>query len=121
MVSLERASTIADSLSVATPACGELAVRALRRTGGGAVEVSDDEIRRAERELARDAGVFVEPAAAAAFAGLRKDRASLSPADHVVVLLTGTGFKDLAAAERLTEMPPACKPNLADALRYLDR
>jgi len=120
-VSLERVSTIADSLSVATPACGELAVRALRRAGGHAVEVRDEEIRQAERELSRDAGVFVEPAAAAAFAGLRKDRASLSSQDRVVVLLTGTGFKDLAAAERLTEMPPACKPSLAEALRYLDR
>lgn len=37
----------------------------------------------------------------------------------MVILLTGNGFKDAAAAERLAEVPPACAPDLEAALRAL--
>jgi hypothetical protein len=36
------------------------------------------------------------------------------------VLLTGTGFKDLAAAETLVSLPAACEPRLASALETLE-
>lgn len=54
-VVLDRARTLADSISVESPANGELAVRALRESGGRAVEVSDAEISAAQAELARAA------------------------------------------------------------------
>jgi hypothetical protein len=38
-----------------------------------------------------------------------------------VVLLTGTGFKDVKAAERLAAMPEPCEPRLGPALELLDR
>jgi hypothetical protein len=38
---------------------------------------------------------------------------------RVVVLLTGTGFKDLVAAEKLVSLPAACEPRLASALATL--
>jgi threonine synthase len=116
---LDRARTLADSISVESPANGEMAVRALRESRGRAVEVSDEEISAAQAELARDGGLFVEPSSAAAWAGLLKDRANLDRDARVVVLLTGSGFKDAAASERLVRMPEPCAPELEAALRAL--
>ena len=97
------AETIADSISVEVPAGGEFALRRLRRHGGTAVVVSDQEILQAQRRLAAASGCFVEPAAAAAFAGFLCCRTALSPEDRAVVLLTGTGLKDIEAAMRSAE------------------
>jgi len=112
-------STIADSLSVCRPAAGAMALGFLRRGGGRAVEVTDAEISAAQAELAREAGLFVEPSSAAAWAGFVKDRANLDPGARVVVLLTGTGFKDTAAAEKLVSMPASCAPNIEAAAHLL--
>ena len=112
-------STIADSLSVCRPAAGAMALGFLQRSKGAAVQVSDPEISTAQAELARDAGLFVEPSSAAAWAGFMKDRGTLDPGATVVVLLTGTGFKDTAAAEKLVSMPGACAPDLHSAARLL--
>jgi len=112
-------STIADSLSVRRPAAGEMALGYLSRFQGRAVEVSDKEIQDAQAELARSAGLFVEPSSAAAWAGFLKDRPNVDARSRVVVLLTGTGFKDTAAAETLVSMPGPCDPDLQSAARFL--
>jgi threonine synthase len=116
---IPRTSTIADSLSVCRPAAGAMALAYLRSSAGRAVEVTDAEIGKAQAELARGAGLFAEPSSAAAWAGFLKDRGNLDPGARVVVLLTGTGFKDTAAAEKLVSMPAACAPDLQGATRLL--
>ena len=116
---IPKTSTIADSLSVCRPAAGAMALGYLRRCKGRAVEVTDAEIRAAQADLARNAGLFVEPSSAAAWAGLLKDRTNLQPGSRVVVLLTGTGFKDTAAAEKLVSMPAPCALDLQSAARLL--
>jgi threonine synthase len=118
-VTLAHASTIADSLAVASPASGHMAIENLRRFSGRAVEVSDAEISQAQSQLCREAGAFVEPSSAAAWAGFLKDRSNVDPGATVVVLLTGTGFKDIAAAEKLVSLPAACAPVLKDAVHLL--
>ena len=118
-VTLAHASTIADSLAVASPASGQMALENLRRFSGRAVEVSDAEISKAQSQLCREAGTFVEPSSAAAWAGFLKDRGGIDPQSLVVVLLTGTGFKDTAAAEKLVSLPAACAPVVEDAVRLL--
>jgi threonine synthase len=120
-VTLAGTSTIADSLAVSRPANGAMALRCLARTAGRAVEVDDPAISRAQLELCRAGGLFVEPSSAAAWAGFLADRADVDPRSTVVVLLTGTGFKDVKAAERLVEMPEPCEPRLDEALGLLDR
>ena len=112
-------STIADSLSVSRPAAGAMAVGCLRRYGGRAVEVTEADISAAQSALAREAGIFVEPSSAAAWAGFRQEAAIVDPRATVVVLLTGTGFKDTAAAEKLAIMPSPCAADLDSALRLL--
>jgi threonine synthase len=118
-VILPGTSTIADSLSVCRPASGRMALDYLKQTRGRAVEVSDAEISLAQAELSREAGLFVEPSSAAAWAGFMKDRHQVDPGSRVVVLLTGTGFKDTAAAEKLVSLPAACDASLEAATRLL--
>jgi threonine synthase len=72
---------------------------------GHVVEVSDEEVFAAQRLLARDSGILVEPAGATALAGAIADARSgrLRPDDELVVLGTGAGFKDGHALARLAD------------------
>ena len=99
--------TLADSISVALPRNGVMAVQDLRASGGTAVSVSDGEILEAMPLLGGTAGLFAEPAAAAAVAALKKllDRGDVSPAERIVVLSTGHGLKDVDAALRAVDPP----------------
>ncbi len=100
-------STLADSISVALPRNGAMAVQDLRASGGTAVTVSDGEILEAMPLLGKAAGLFAEPAAAAAVAALVKlvGRGDVSSAERVVVLSTGHGLKDVDAALQAVEAP----------------
>ena len=91
--------TLADSISVALPRNGVMAVQDLRASGGTAVSVSDGEILEAMPLLGRTAGLFAEPAAAAAVAALVKlvDRGAVSAAERIVVVSTGHGLAALRA------------------------
>lgn len=93
-------TTLADSISVDVPAGGVFALNRLRRHNGVAITVSDDEILAAQRALAAGSGCFTEPASAAAYAGFLKYRGEIPSDSRVVVLLTGNGMKDIAAAMR---------------------
>ena len=64
------AQTVADGISVSLPRNGAMAVKVIRESGGFGITVSDEEILSAEKELARQTGVFAEPSGAASYAGL---------------------------------------------------
>lgn len=95
-----RSSTIADSISVDVPRNGAHALAKLIRHGGHGVKVSDQEILSAQRHLASRAGLFAEPSSAAAYAGFLKVRDKIDPGSRIVLLITGSGLKDIAAAAR---------------------
>ncbi len=94
------ASTVADSISAGLPRDRIKAVRAVNDSEGAYITVGDDEILAAIPAMARGSGVFGEPAGAAAYAGLVKGAAMglVGKHDRVVVLNTGSGLKDVAAA-----------------------
>jgi threonine synthase len=100
------AQTIADSISAALPRDRIKALAAVTETGGAYLTVSDEDILRAITELARGAGVFAEPAGAAAYAGLVKaiDQRLVSTVETIVVLNTGNGLKDVAGAMQSVEL-----------------
>ncbi len=108
---LQAATTRADSISVESPANGRMAVRYINESDGWATEVDDSEILDAQIELTREAGIFVEPAAACAWAGVRKDSKMLlekfGKDVEVCTLLTGTGFKDMAVFQGRVSIPEA--------------
>lgn len=96
------ADTVADSICVGKPRDIVKAVRYVRRTRGGFVCVSDEEILDALAGLARDTGVFAEPAGAAAYAGAQKLASQGELAGkRVAVMVTGNGLKDIASARKV--------------------
>jgi threonine synthase len=99
------ARTVADSICVDVPRNGFHALRQLREHGGQVVTVSDEKILAAQARLSRSAGLFTEPAGAAAFAGFLEVLPRLPDGSVAVVLATGNGLKDIAAAERSVEIP----------------
>lgn len=98
--------TVADSIAVDVPRNGIHALAKLRRHGGQAVLVSDPEILAAQRTLAAGSGLFAEPSSSAAFAGWLKARDRLPEEEDCVVLITGTGLKDIASAARGLGLSP---------------
>ncbi len=110
-------ATVADSISVSVPSNPDLARRAVRESSGFSLAVSDELILRAQEMLAREAGVFAEPAAAAPAAALLTDEAldRISPGEQIVLLITGHGLKDIEAPLARVRIPEAIPPDL-DAL-----
>lgn len=114
-------NTIADSISVGVPRNGIKALRAVRESGGLMMSVSDDDILNAMKVLARTTGVFGEPAAAAALAGLIKmvARGELDPDERIVVCITGNGLKDIVSAQRATGQAVKVSPDIKDIQRVI--
>jgi threonine synthase len=117
------AHTIADSISAGLPRDRIKALAAVRETGGAYVKVTDDEILAAIPALARGSGVFAEPAAAAAYAGLvtAVELGLVHPDEHIVVLATGNGLKDIASARKSVGEPFVVEKDLAAVKKALSR
>lgn len=115
-----KADTLADSISVDLPRDGVRAVRAVRETDGTCLVVSDDAILNAIAALG-GAGIFAEPAAAAAYAGLVQavGEGVIAPEDPVLVLSTGSGLKDIASAMRAVPKAPIIEPTIEAVRRIL--
>jgi threonine synthase len=112
-------NTLADSIAVGVPRNGDKALAAIRESNGIAVNVSDDEILAAMRLLGKSAGVFGEPAGAAATAGLVKVTANgLIPHDALVVsIVTGNGLKDVASAQKAAGIGVGAIPENTNLIR----
>ncbi|MEW6592933.1 MAG: threonine synthase [Candidatus Hadarchaeota archaeon] len=113
--------TIAGGLIDPYPWDADTAIPAIKRSGGAAAAVSDEEILDAERMLARREGIFAEPSGAAGVAGLRKllDDGTIGPSDVVVVQVTGGGLKDVRVALEISEKPVAIEPKLEQLEKFL--
>ena len=110
--------TFADSIAVSLPRNGVMAVQDLRASGGMVEIVTDDEILAAMKLLGRSAGIFAEPAGAAALAVLVKlcSKGKISKDERVAVMVTGSGLKDVDAAHRGVMLPEPLPCSL-DAVR----
>ncbi len=99
------ASTVADSVSAGLPRDRIKAMRAVRDSDGAFVAVPDEAILEAIPALAATTGVFPEPAAATALAGLvaAREAGHVEPGDRVVIISTGTGLKDVPSVRRGVE------------------
>lgn len=96
-------TTRISGLQVPTVNDGDLLIQACRPTGGTGHLVTDEEVWELQGRLAREEGIFCEPAAAVAVAGaLNAVREGIvSPDARVVCLVTGTGFKDAWSVDRM--------------------
>lgn len=105
------ATTVADSISVDLPRDGVAAIRAVSESGGEIIEVSDQEILEAIITLARNEGLFGEPAGSTATAGMLKmARANrIGSKERIVCLVSGNGLKDPQAAVALAGTTLSCE------------
>jgi threonine synthase len=95
--------TVATAIRIGKPASWDLAIAARDESGGFIRAVTDDEILRAQADIIRLGGIFVEPACAAPIAGLRNAIAdgSIDGSQRIVAVMTGFGLKDPDTASRL--------------------
>jgi threonine synthase len=115
-----RASTIAKSLAIGTPADGARALAVARRTDASIRAVDDDEIVDGIALLARTTGIFTETAGGvtvATLARLARD-GELDPDASTVVYITGDGLKTPDAARSLVNPIPVARD--ADPYDVLD-
>jgi len=115
------ANTLADSICVGTPRNWLKAIRTVRHCHGGFVVVSDAEILAMIPRLARGSGVFAEPTACAALAGVKvaREKNLIDASESVLVLATGNGLKDAQGAMRAVSMPQPIAAKLEEVRRVL--
>lgn len=91
LVPIAKPKTIASAIACGNPIDGLKALRALKKTKGLAVAVTDQEALAARKELATKEGVYAEVSGAVSYAGAKK----LGLKGQVVCVVTGHGLKGL--------------------------
>jgi threonine synthase len=113
---IEKPETLASAIRIGNPASWKQACAAISESNGAIDVVSDEEIVAAQSWLAQHEGIFVEPASAAAIAGLFKccdaheaaySFQKIPEASRIVCTVTGHGLKDPEAVlRRMEELKP---------------
>ena len=99
---VECTSTIS-GLQVANVIDGNEVIAACRESGGTGHTVADEDIYTAQQRLAREEGIFSEPAGAVALSGALQAAAGneIDKSLPVVCLVTGSGFKDTGSIKKM--------------------
>jgi threonine synthase len=118
---VERPVTIATAIRIGNPASWSQALAARDESGGLVDAVTDRQILEAYRLLARQEGMFVEPASAASVAGLLATAADgrLAAGQRVVCTVTGNGLKDPDWAISAAPAPRTVAPDVDAAAHAL--
>jgi threonine synthase len=116
---VEFPETVASAIRIGNPARWEQAMEAMTSSGGKVNSVTDEQILDAYRFLARNEGVFCEPASAASVAGLIVHGAG--DAETIACVLTGHGLKDDTTALSQVGGVIPCEPELGAIERAILR
>jgi threonine synthase len=121
---VENPETIASAIRIGNPASWKQAWAAIEESRGAIDIVSDEEILAAQNWLARNEGIFVEPASAASIAGFFKccdakgaahSFEKIPEGSRIVCTVTGHGLKD-PDARKIDNIPPV-PANIDNVLR----
>ncbi|MEN6442472.1 MAG: threonine synthase [Methanoregula sp.] len=117
----ENPETVATAIRIGAPVNAEKALVAIRKTGGLAETVTDDEILQMQRDLARKEGIGVEPASAASVAGIRKlvEMGLIDRDERIVCVVTGHLLKDPDTVIKQCEPPTEIDADLPSLLSAL--
>jgi threonine synthase len=98
-----QSTTAISGLQVGSIMDGDAVIDSCRRSGGQGYTVSDEKTWAWQARMAREEGIFSEPAGAVALAGAADavKRGEISPDEPVVCLVTGSGFKDERSVLRM--------------------
>ena len=119
---IDNPETIATAIRIGNPASWQLAKSAVNESLGLIHGVSDDQIIEAYNILARQEGIFCEPASAAAVAGLlnSRDHGVCLEEKRIVCIITGTGLKDADFVGNVVSTDiEQCAPEMDDLERLL--
>lgn len=118
---IKPSSTIADSISVDIPRNFYMAQQFIQKYQGESIIVLDEEIMEASKILSRNTGIFAEPAATTAFAGLLhyQNQGRIDDNSSNVILLTGSGLKDLKSVGSMLKMPESIYPTIDNLHKLL--
>ncbi len=121
VVPVPHPETVATAIRIGAPVNAEKALTAIRKTGGTAESVTDEEILAMQRELARLEGIGVEPASAASVAGVKKlvEYGIIDRDERVVCVVTGHLLKDPETVIRQCEPPVEIDADLQSLLSVL--
>jgi threonine synthase len=114
--------TVATAIRIGNPASWKNAIEALEESRGIIRAVSDKQIIAAYKFLAREEGIFVEPASAASIAGLfmlKKDGFfdKIKVKEIIITCtLTGHGLKDPQLAIKSVKTPPLVEAKVKTVL-----
>jgi threonine synthase len=115
--------TIAHAISNPSPPAGNAVLRMIRARRGVLVDVTDEEMLEAQRELAGGEGLFCQPESATTLAALKKLAAKPGGLDRdgaSVLVLTGSGLKTPGLPETLpVEVRRLALDRLAEGLARL--
>jgi len=114
--------TIARSIGNPDPPSGTRALTAVRETGGAVCSVTDEAIETARRQFARRAGLCVEPASATTLAAAARltERGEVETGESVVLVPTGTGFKELGTGATPVESESVTRESLRTRIEGVD-
>jgi len=116
-------NTIADSISVDIPRNFYMTKNFIEKYKGEYIKVEDSDILNASKLLCKCTGIFAEPAACTAFAGMlqyKKLNKFYSNSNNLV-LLTGSGLKDIKSLSSFINMPKPIKPDVDSVMDFLSR
>lgn len=110
---IENPETVATAIRIGNPASWDKAVAAAEESKGKIDEVTDAEILEAYQLLAKEEGIFAEPASAASIAGVIKQlkTGEIREGSKIAAVLTGNGLKDPNVAINVAEFKPLVLPN----------
>ncbi|KGX86707.1 threonine synthase [Pontibacillus litoralis] len=113
---IEQPETIATAIRIGNPASWRQAVQAAEASNGIIDEVTDEQIVTAYQWLAKQEGIFAEPASCASIAGLWEAlrQGKIKQGESVVCVLTGNGLKDPQTAIDTSSLKPEVLPNNQD-------
>ena len=118
---IEAPETVASAIRIGSPASKDGAMNAVAESGGLIESVTDEEILAAQSFLAREEGVFCEPASAAGIAGLFKLAGEgRAPEGNIVSVLTGHGLKDPDVILENAKLPEPVGATFEAVARYMD-
>lgn len=111
----QKPNTIARSIAIGNPADGYFAIDTVRKSGGWAEDVTDEEVIDGIRLLGRTEGIFTETAGGVTVSVARKLAAQgrFRPDETVVLAITGNGLKTQEAVAGQLGCAVGIQPNLA--------
>lgn len=111
----QKPDTIAKSIAIGNPADGYFAIDTVRKSGGWAEDVSDEEVLDGIRLLGRTEGIFTETAGGVTVSVTKKlaEQGRFKPDEVVVICITGNGLKTQEAVVGKLGDTVGIQPNLA--------